>query len=47
MNFFSINYEGDRRDFEEMLGVGRVLEPLTMSDPSADVIDYRLMPKSH
>ena len=47
MNFFSINYEGDRRDFEEMLGVGRVLEPLAMSDPSADVIDYRLMPKSH
>jgi hypothetical protein len=46
-NLFEIRLAGNRRNFEEMLGLGRVLEPITKSNPGSDMLDYRLMSKLH
>jgi uncharacterized protein len=46
-DLFEIRFAGDRRNFEEMLGLGRVLEPITKSNPGSDMLDYQLTSKMH
>lgn len=45
-NYFAVEYLGDRQEILDMLALGRVLEPLNAGEQGADVIEYRLLPKS-
>jgi len=45
-NFFKIESAGERQEILDMLALGRILEPLKAGEPGANVIEYRLLPKS-
>ena len=45
-NFFKIEYAGDQQEILDMLALGRILEPLNAGEQDANVIEYRLLPRT-
>ena len=42
-NLYKVKYAGSRKAFEELLGLGRVLEPQKANAPGGEELEYRLL----
>jgi hypothetical protein len=45
LNLYKVNFEGNRSVFEDVVGIGRVLNPQGRDNTGNSELDYRLLPQ--